>query len=88
MICAHENFRCDVVVNRVLDVKRFTADVRVRCADGDLPFEFIGLECGLSYEHPTCDPSAQELRCPIKPKGLEILPGIKGPAGFTVRKVH
>jgi hypothetical protein len=87
MKCEHENFIANVTVNRILDIKRFTADVTVKCADCGLPFEFIGPECGFSYEGPTVNPSAQELRIPIRPKGCEILPGIKGPAGFKVERV-
>jgi hypothetical protein len=87
--CEHENFECHVDVNRILDIKRFTADIRIQCADCKLPFEFIGVnDCGLSYEGPTVNPSAQELRVPIKPKGCEILPGIKGPTGFKVERAQ
>lgn len=87
--CKHENFHAHVEVNRIEDIGRFTADIRIRCRECDLPFEFVGVgECGSSYEFPTVDPSAQELRVPIKPKGLEILPGIKGPAGFTVKRAQ
>jgi hypothetical protein len=86
--CKHENFECHVDVNRIEDIGRFTADVRIKCSQCNLPFEFVGIdECGLSYEHPTVNPSAQELRIPIKPKGYVILPGIKGPAGFKVKRV-
>lgn len=86
MKCEHENFRVDAIVNRLTDTKRFTLDVKVRCVDCSLPFEFIGLQCGLLFDQPTCDPSAQELRVPIKPKGSEILPGLgRGLRGFTVR---
>jgi hypothetical protein len=87
--CEHENFAANVQVNRITDIKRFTADITVKCVDCGIPFEFVGVEeCGLSYNHPTVNPSAQELRIPIKPKGLEILPGIKGPTGFKVERVN
>lgn len=58
------------------------AEVRIRCKECGLPFEFIGLECGLTFTGPACDPSAQEARLPIKPKGLAVLPGVPG---FKVR---
>jgi hypothetical protein len=87
MKCEHKNFHANVMVNRIEDIGRFTADITIRCIDCNLPFEFVGVdECGLSYEHPTVNPSAQELRVPIKPKGCEILPGIKGPTGFKVER--
>jgi hypothetical protein len=87
--CEHKNFEAHVDVNRIEDIGRFTADVRIKCAECNLPFEFVGVdECGLSYAHPTVNPSAQELRVPIKPKGCEILPGIKGPTGFKVERAN
>jgi hypothetical protein len=89
MACKHENFEARVEVNRIEDIGRFTADITIHCAECKLPFEFVGVdECGLSYNHPTVNPSAQELRVPIKPKGCEILPGIKGPTGFKVQRAN
>jgi hypothetical protein len=89
MNCQHKDFRAHVVVNRIEDVGRFTADVRINCAECGLPFEFVGVgECGFSYEHPTVDPSAQELRVPVRPKGCEILPGMKGPIGYKVERAR
>lgn len=87
--CMHLNFRANVEVNRVLKNEDdtmpwyYTADIRVNCADCGLPFEFVGdFDCGLMPDRATVDPSAQELRVPLRPKGLALLPGIPG---FTVR---
>lgn len=87
--CAHEHFIARVEVNRVLKNEEdavpwyYTADIRVTCADCSLPFEFIGdYDCGMMPDRATVDPSAQELRVPLRPKGLALLPGIPG---FTVR---
>lgn len=79
------NFSANVAVSRVLDdadpakVKYFHADIRVKCADCGKPFEWVGLEkCGLSAYEPMVDVTAQELRAPLTPKGLRVLPGIPG----------
>lgn len=85
--CAHLNFRVDADINRITKgeggpVEGYMADIRIKCTDCDLPFEFIGLDCGMLWDRPMVNPSAQVLRAPIKPKGLNLLPGLPG---FTVR---
>jgi hypothetical protein len=86
--CEHMNFKADVRVDRILkkdgDVtpSAYTREVHIHCLTCGLPVEFVGLQCVLLSDRPTVDPSAQELRAPIKPKGLAIMPGIPG---FTVR---
>lgn len=86
--CEHLDFRSDVRVNRILkeegdDIPAgYMCEVHIHCSTCGLPFEFIGLPCGLLFDRPTVDPSAQELRSPIKPKGLALMPGLPG---FTLR---
>lgn len=63
-------------------VTGWSAEIIINCKECGLPFEFIGLECGMMPDKPMCDPSAQELRAPIKPKGSLVMPGIPG---FAVR---
>lgn len=88
MKCEHKEFRAEVRVDRILGndgqepPKAYTCEVHIFCVTCNLPFEFVGLPCGLLFDKPTVDPSAQELRCPIRPKGLALLPGLPG---FTVR---
>lgn len=85
MSCKHENFVANVTVNRIGEgdepigeVKGFMADVKINCADCGLPFEFMGFDCGLSWSKPMVNPSAQEIRIPIRPKGSKILPALPG----------
>lgn len=92
MDCLHENFAANVQVNRVLKEEgdtvpsAFLAEITVKCADCGSPFEFVGdYPCGLLYGRACVDASAQELRAPIRPKGLALLPGLPG---FTMRRAN
>ena len=80
--CKHENFRVDATVNRMEDSGSFILDLRIHCVDCDLPFEWVGVPCGLSFYQPCVSVDNQELRAPITPKGISPL---KGLAGFGVR---
>lgn len=87
-MCEHRSFECDVIVNRIEDVGRFMADVRVKCVECGVPFRFIGLPAGLDYNSPCVSVDGTEGRFPIHPKG-ETLSELEGtPHGFTVRKVQ
>ena len=82
--CKHENFHAVVAVNRMMknegdsEPAGYLCEITVRCVTCDTPFEFIGLPCGAMFDQPCVDPSAQELRAPIRPKGLALLPGLPG----------
>jgi hypothetical protein len=80
--CEHKNFRAEVDVNRLEDSGGFAADIRIRCAECDLPFVFGGVECGFSFQKPMCSMSGQELHAPIAPKDSRIFPNLPG---FTVK---
>lgn len=80
--CEHENFKANVIVNRLKDSGGFICDIRINCAECDLPFEFPGLPAGLSFSEARVSPDAQELRLPIKPKGTLVFPAVPG---FDVR---
>lgn len=89
MKCLHENFEAHVDVQRVMkkptDVapEGFMAEIRIKCKDCGLPFEFFGVDgCGYKFDKALLSPDAQELRQPIRPKGLRILPALPG---FEVR---
>lgn len=89
MKCLHNNFAANVAVNRILKNEgdlvfaAYHADIKVKCAECDMPFEFVGdYPCGLLWDQACVDVSKQELRIPIQPKGLALLPGLPG---FTVR---
>ncbi len=88
-MCLHENFEAQVNVGRILanegDITpaAYSADITVKCRDCGLPFEFVGdYPCGLLWDRACVDPSKQELRIPLQPKGLALLPGL---LGYTVR---
>lgn len=72
-MCEHRNFRTVVTVNRLVNpqqiIQGFVVDLRVQCMECELPFEFIGFPCGASLSHATVNPTNEELRVPIKPKG-------------------
>lgn len=80
--CEHPDFNVFADINRIIDIGAFVADVRISCKDCGLPFEFIGVSAGLSYEKPMASVTAQEIHLPIKPKGSKLMPAV---AGFEVR---
>lgn len=87
-MCEHKNFEADVTVNRIEDIGRFMADVRVRCVDCGTPFRFVGLPAGMDYNSPTVSVDATEGRFPIAPKG-EVPSELEGtPIGFSARRVQ
>lgn len=86
--CSHQNFHSKVEVFRLTrregsPVEDFMAEIRIKCLDCGLPFRFLGLGFGLSFDKPRLSPDALELRAPIEP---EIVPEILGlPLGQTGR---
>lgn len=82
--CEHENFHANCAVYRLVDEKRrervnaFVAELTICCVDCGTPMEFIGFTAGYRGDAPRVDPSAQELRLPLKPKGVLAMPGIPG----------
>ena len=67
--CRHEQFKADVAVNRLEDSGKFIADIRVRCAQCDEPFRFIGVHAGLAFDRPMVSIDETELHAPIEPQG-------------------
>lgn len=70
--CQHEQFECMAKVGRLTDgdngpVAGYTADIRIRCIQCGIPFEFIGVPGGYSPAQPMVNFDATELRAPIKP---------------------
>lgn len=84
--CKHESFAAEVDVNRLEDSGRFSADVRIACADCGLKFRFIGLPCGLDLNGAAVSIDATEARLAIAPVGqvVSVLEG--APTGFSVRR--
>lgn len=63
----HHNFESHVAINRLEDTGQFAADVHIRCADCNLPFQFLGLPTGLNSEGAAVSVDATEARLAIAP---------------------
>lgn len=75
MTCKHENFVAHADVQRIArsetdpQIDGFYVELRIHCAECDIPFVFRGLPMGLSQAHPTGDLLSECLTAPIYPKG-------------------
>ncbi len=90
--CQHENFAADVKVNRITrgeggPVGAFMADITVRCVDCNLPFRWIGVAAGMSYDRPMVGIDNRELRAPLEPDTAEAIARLEGARGFSVNLV-
>lgn len=71
--CKHEIFQCNADITRLTDgddpekVTGYSADIRVKCVQCGLPFEFVGVPGGYSPGQPMVNFDATELRAPIRP---------------------
>lgn len=84
--CKHTNFDANVDVNRLEDVQRFSADVRISCVDCGVPMRFIGLPAGVDLNGASVSIDGTEGRFAIAPKG-EVISELEGTAsGFNIRK--
>jgi hypothetical protein len=83
--CEHFNFDASVEVNRLEDVGKFQAGIRIVCRDCGQPFRFLGLPMGVDLAGATTNGDATEARMAIAPKD-ESCSGLEGPAGFAIRK--
>lgn len=72
--CPHMNFAAKVVVNRIEDKGQFAADVRIYCAECNLPFQFLGLAPGLDSHGARVSIDGQEARLAIAPLGATPSP--------------
>lgn len=92
--CKHANFEGSIDVNRLVekeghaDVVAFMADVRIRCADCQERFRFIGLPAGADSKGACVSVDGLEGRFAILPKSESLSFLDNAPAGFTVRKVR
>lgn len=90
MTCEHQNFHADVAVNRVVQVeggppREFVADIRVKCVDCGLPFRWVGVPMGASYDQPMMSVDRHELRAPLEPDTVEAIAKLEGVRGFTIQ---
>lgn len=78
MSCEHKKFKAEVNVARLQEsegaiVSGYSADIKIKCADCDIDFEFVGLEAGLSSFGPRVSIDSTELRAPIKPATGQLI---------------
>lgn len=71
--CQHLNFDAQVNVIRLEDSGRFMAEVKVECRDCHTPFQFLGMEMGLSFTKPMVEVMSAEARLPIKPMDKDLV---------------
>lgn len=83
--CAHRtSHTAEVGVAYLEDTGRFSADVRIKCAECGLPFQFIGLPLGLNLNGAAMSVDGQEARIAIAPVGRVMHP-LEGLSGFRVK---
>lgn len=78
-MCSHEQFICESRIARLTEsetstiVTGYYADIKIKCKQCDQPFEFVGLEGGLSPFGPRVSLDSTELRAPIKPSTGKLI---------------
>ncbi len=80
--CHHPGFEASVRVDRVEDIGRFMASVKIECTACGAKMRFLGVPMGMNYNGATTDVDGTELRLGIHPIGEEV-PPVKM-EGFTV----
>ena len=85
MPCDHPGFKAEVMVNRLENKGRFSADVRIECDVCGKKMRFLGLPMGLDLNGAAVSVDGTEARLAIHPVG-ETVPGMRDdePAGFRV----
>lgn len=84
-ICTHAQFSAIVEVNRLEDVGRFQACIRIQCIECGGVFEFVGLSMGVDLEGAAVSVDRTEARLAIVPQG-EVLKEYQGPKGFSIAR--
>ena len=82
--CEHKKFRIDGNMCFLTDSSSFMLELKIFCSECDLPFQFLGLPCGLNMEGVTVDVDGLEARLSMVPQG-EILSPIEV-MGFHLRE--
>lgn len=70
--CAHESFHCQANVTRLSSVEDgpitgYTVGIEITCTECGIPFRFIGLPAGNSFQQPMVSIDGTELRAPLEP---------------------
>ena len=73
-MCDHKDFAVHAEVNRLEDTGQFMMDVTVRCAECNLPFQFMGLDPGLDLQGARVDLGGITARLAIHPQGARPSP--------------
>lgn len=85
--CEHMNFDVHANVARLQKSEEdptiiaFSVDLRCKCHECGMPFEWVGLPLGFSHYRPTVSIDGQEMRAPLVPQGGTVPEGL---AGFSV----
>lgn len=74
MTCKHMNFSAYVAVARLEDSGQFAAEIKIKCLDCDLPFQFLGLPPGVNLNGATVSIDGLEARIAISPMGAQPNP--------------
>lgn len=82
--CQHKVFDAQCRVARIEDVGRYVLEVSVRCTECDTPFQFLGMQPGFNYEHPTVRLDGLQADLPICPQGHQPNP-FQGLMGYTIK---
>lgn len=86
--CPHMDFAAEVDVHRLLNrddtVTGYMADVRIKCGQCGLPFEFLGLTPGVDTQGAKVSIDGLEARIALSPKGAQPNPLQR--MAFNVRK--
>lgn len=87
--CDHQDFAAVVEVNRLEGSGRFSADVRIECAECGERFRFLGLPVGLDLNGAAVSVDGCEARLAIAPRSASDLPlGKPGEVdGFSIRAI-
>lgn len=70
MSCKHLNFEAEVAVNRLSKeeggpITHYCADIKIRCAECKMDFEFVGVSAGYNPLKPMADATFTTLNVPI-----------------------
>jgi hypothetical protein len=78
--CEHKRAHIiNCVIVNLRDTTGFMADVKIRCADCNMPFRFRGLPAGASTTVPMVSVLGDEARLPIEPLDMDgpLRPGLQ-----------
>ena len=72
--------------NKAGIVTDYVAEIRIKCKDCQIQFQFIGMPLGVSYDKPMMGVDGLEARLPIAPQGEIPHPLGKKLRGYEIKK--